>query len=142
MRQADRNRIDRLPTTGERWIGIVLSALIALVFVPATIVVLLAWGNARSDRSGLLAIAAVFGVLGGAGLFLFYRVAFTKPRAASARANHVFAYFAVAVSVLMAVLFLATSASVAQRVSAVSLAVAAVGYLVAARRRSLGSRRR
>jgi len=142
MQQFDRNRIDRLPTTGERWVGIVLSALIAIVFLPASVLVLfLAW-NATTARFGGLVMASVFGLLGGVGAFLFYRFAFTKPRAASPRANEFFAYVAVIVGALMVGIPLFASSSVMQRVTAVSALIVAVGYVVAARKRSVGSGRK
>ena len=134
MPRFDRNRIDRLPTKGERWVGIVLSALIAVVFLSASILILfLAW-SATIDRFGLLVMAAVFGTIGGVGSFLFYRMVFTEPRAASKRANQFFAYFAVVVGALMVVISFVAPASGAQRVTAAFVMFSAVGYVVAARR--------
>jgi len=142
MQQADRNRIDRLPTTGERWVGIVLSALIAIVCLAACILVLFIRVNATSDGTSSLILATILGLLGGVGSFLFYRIAFTTPRAASPQANQIFAYVAVAVAILMTAIFIATPTPIPQRFMAVSLLVAALGYLAVARKKSVGSGRK
>lgn len=112
MRTSDRNRIDRLPTRFERGIGIVLSALLALVFLPAAAFVSVTVFEVADSRTTGAVLAGVFALIGLAGAFLFFRICFTKPRAASARAQRIYAWVAAFVSaslVVMMTVRLATS---------------------------------
>ena len=101
MRAADRNRIDRLPTRAERWIGIFFSALLAIVFLPASIAVSVKVFNSPGGGIAGGVFAAVLALIGVLGVVLLYRFGFTKPRAASSRAQHIYAWVVVVVSVLL-----------------------------------------
>jgi len=106
MRTADRSRIDRLPTRAERGTGIVLSALLALVFLPAAIWVSVKVFEVDDGRATGVVLAAVLALIGLAGAFLFFRICFTEPRAASHRAQRIYAWIAIVVSVSLAVTML------------------------------------
>jgi hypothetical protein len=136
MGRIDKNRLDRLPTNRERWVGIILSALIALLCLPASIVFLSMAGDSSRNRSGYVAMVAFCGLLGAAGLFLFYRLAFTKPETATPKANQIFAWVGVAVTAPIAVLSFVTYTPVANRALAVTLLCVALGNLARLRGRS------
>jgi hypothetical protein len=87
--ELDRDRLDRLPTRGERWVGIVLSALLAVVFLPASIVFYVQLLDTTDDRRGLTIFATVLAFIGITGAALFYRIAFTRPRVMSVRARQI-----------------------------------------------------
>ena len=106
MRAADRNRIDRLPTRAERGTGVVLSALLALVFLPASIWVSVKVFKLADDRATGVVLAAALALIGLAGAFLFFRICFTEPRAASRRAQRIYAWIAIVVSASLAVMML------------------------------------
>ena len=84
----DRNRIDRLPTKGERLVGIALAGIASLVFLGLMTLGLfvLAIGD-QTDRSYGIGFVSVTGVMALGCLFLLYRLAFTEPNAVSSRAN-------------------------------------------------------
>ena len=134
QRAVDRNRLDRIPTPGERVVGIILSALIAAIFLVALVLSLLALSRSALSQSGVLVATAVSGVLAATGMFLFYRITFTRPRALSHRANHIFAKIFVGVTVLMVLLFFANPTSASHRLMAIGLLCGALGNLEMARR--------
>ena len=84
----DRNRIDRLPTRGERLVGIALAGTASLVFLSLMTLGLfvLAKGD-PTDRSYGIGFVSVTGVMALGSIFLLYRLAFTEPKALSSRAN-------------------------------------------------------
>jgi len=101
MRVTDRNRIDRPPTRGERWLGGALSALVTLATIPAAIFVLvIMWQRGEVRNTGVV-IAMVLGFIGISCAFLFYRICFTEARAASARAQSIYMW----ISILLGALF-------------------------------------
>jgi hypothetical protein len=142
LRQFDRNRLDRLPTRGERWVGIVLSALLAVVFLPLTVIVV--YSLVTSGRQELLvvgvAVATVCALLGGTGSLLFYRIAFTEPKALPASANRNYAKVGVAVIAPLAVLSLVVPTATSHRVTIFVLLFVALGNL--ARMRNKPARKR
>jgi hypothetical protein len=86
----DRNRIDRLPTKGERLVGIALAAVAALVFLALVglgAVVLIK--DPAFDRSYAIGFVSVTGLMSAVCLFLLYRLVFTRPQATSSRTNRV-----------------------------------------------------
>src|SRR5262245_6587300 len=95
--------LDRVPTRNERWIGLTLSALLALVFLPLAVFVYTKISSTETDPVRLT-ILAVLTLIGVAGAILFYRIAFTRPQAASARAGFIFARIAVASGIVLIVL--------------------------------------
>jgi predicted permease len=103
MLSADRNRIDRVPTRGERWLGIALSALLAFVFLPCSIFLLVRSLEREEVRATGFALAAVAALIGLTGIFLLYRFCFTEGHAASARAQRIFGWLALVTTVLLAI---------------------------------------
>ena len=91
MPLAGRYGLNRAPTPAERWLGILLSALISIVCLGIFVVLLIVLSGSTRGRVGMLAGAAFFGLLGWAGLFFFYRAVFTKPGYSSPRAQRMFA---------------------------------------------------
>lgn len=133
MRTAERNRIDRLPTRGERWTGIILSALLALLFLPAAVFVsVIAIQNGSLHVRDVLVIT-VLGSIGVLGASFFYRFCFTEPRAASHRAQHIYAWVAVIVGVSLAVLMMVRPTTPGQAFLSLALLVSAVGTLASSR---------
>jgi hypothetical protein len=88
---AGRYDLNRVPTTAERWLGILLSALISILCLGLFVLLLLVLNSSTTGHIGTLAGAAFFGLLGCAGLFFFYRAVFTKPGYSSSRARRIFA---------------------------------------------------
>lgn len=103
---AERDRIDRLPTRGERWVGGVLSALLTLTTIPAAIFVSVITFYRDDSKNVGATIAAVLWFLGISGAFLFYRICFTKARAASARAQQIYKWTSIVVGALFAFLLI------------------------------------
>ena len=142
QRQIDRNRLDRLPTRGERWVGILLSALLAVVFLPLTVVVvyLLVTGGRQELLVVGVAAATVCALLCVTGFLLFYRIAFTEPKALPASANGNYAKVGAAVMALLAVLSLVVPTATSHRVTIFLLLIVALGNL--ARMRNKPARER
>ena len=141
LRQIDRNRLDRLPTRGERWVGIVLSALLAVVFLPLTVIVV--YSLVTSERQELLvvAVATVCALLGVTGSLLFYRIAFTEPKALPASANRNYAKVGVAVMAPLAVLSLVVPTTTWHRVTIFLLLLVALGNLARMRNKPAEERK-
>lgn len=99
----DKYRLDRVPTRGERWLGIVLSGLLAVVFLTSAAFVLTKLPTAGADRRGVIIGAAILAAIGLIAVFLLYRIAFTRPEAASPRANRTLATVMGAVAALAVV---------------------------------------
>jgi hypothetical protein len=139
----DRNRIDRLPTPGERWVGIILSALMAVVFLPLTVVTVhMLLGEGQNDHLRRnLVMAIVFALLGAAGCFFFYRMAFTKPKALSSKANRIYAWIFVGIIVPLCVLSLIFPAPISIRAGLISLLGVGLGNLAISRTKSPQGRR-
>ena len=135
MLHPDRNRLDRKPTRGERWLGIILSALLALVFLPSAAFVFVGVMDAHQAQVGLTIFASVLAMIGIAGAFLFYRIAFTSPQAASFRAHQIYARIAVVVSTLLVVLSLAGHATTGQIALSFVLLFGALAALAYSRRK-------
>jgi hypothetical protein len=106
MRATERDRIDRLPTRGERWVGGALSALLALAFIPGAIFVLVFTFQRSGERSTGATIAAILGLIGVSGALLFYRICFTEARAASARAQRIYRWISIVVATALAILLI------------------------------------
>jgi hypothetical protein len=134
-RQIDRNRLDRLPTPGERWTGIVLSALLAVIFLPlAAFVVYLLFKHGRQELLVVgIGVAAVFALIGIAGSFLFYRIAFTDPKALPASANRLYAKVGITVMGPLAALSLVIPTATSHRVMIFLLLFLALGNLTRSR---------
>ena len=90
MAPASNSSLSRVPTPAERWMGILLSALIAIVCLGLFVLFLLMPTGSTTGSVGTLGAAAFFGLLGCAGLLLFYRAVFTKADHPSARALRIF----------------------------------------------------
>jgi hypothetical protein len=103
MLDTDRNRIDRVPTRGERWLGVTLSALLAVVFLPGSIFFLVKTLQRDEGRGPGFVLAAVAGLIGIIGAFFLYRFCFTEGHAASARAQRIFGWLAVVVTALLTI---------------------------------------
>ena len=142
MQQADRNRLDRIPTRGERWVGIILSALLVAAFIPASIFVFLRAPNAQEHQMGLTIFASVLALIGMVGAFFLFRIAFTKPEAASARAYQIYAKVGVVVTALLVVVSVARPAPISQVLTSLALLFAALGMLANARRNRVATKRR
>jgi hypothetical protein len=125
----DKNSLDRVPTRGERWVGVILTGLLALVFLPSAAFVLTKLAGAGSERRGLVIFAAVLAAIGVIGVFLFYRIAFTRPQAASIRAHRIYAIVAVVVTGLMVVGAFLLPANPTQETTSLSLFFGSLGVL-------------
>ena len=133
MRTADRSRIDRLPTRGERWAGTILSALLALIFLPAAIYVAVATLQASYPLvPGGIAVF-VLGSIGILGASLLYQYCFTEPRAVSHRAQHIYAWVAVIVGTTLAVLMMVRPTTPGQALLSLVLLTSAVATLARSR---------
>jgi hypothetical protein len=135
LRHADRNRLDRLPTRGERWAGIVLSALLAAVFLPlAAVVFYLLFKDGRQEFLVVgVAVATICALLGISGSFLFYRFAFTEPKALPSSANRSYAKVGVAVMAPLAALSLVVPTATSHKVMIFLLLFVALGNLARTR---------
>jgi len=131
LQQFDRNRLDRLPTRGERWVGIVLSALLAVVFLPLAVIVvyLLVTGGRQELLVVGVAVASVCALLGVTGALLFYRITFTEPKALPASTNRNYAKVGVAIMTPLAVLSLVVPTATPHRVTIFLLLFVALGNL-------------
>ena len=87
MSAPDRNRIDRTPTKVERWVGIVLAAVASAAFLALLLLGLVMLGARAQGDTYSFWFVGVTGLMAAGCVFLFYRLVFTKPRAASARVN-------------------------------------------------------
>jgi hypothetical protein len=106
--------LDQKPSNAARWAGAVLSALIAIFCLGVCAVLLVMLNStATSERAGTFGAAAFFGFLGCAGLYLFFRAAFTQPGYASLKTQRIF-------GIVVAILMLLT---------VVARALQAFGYL-------------
>ena len=142
MPQIDLNSLDRVPTSAERWVGAILSAIIVIVCLSICLLLLFAPGPDTSIRSKPLVAIIIFGVFAIAAMYLFYRAAFTKSRALSHRAQMIVtrvALAAVALVGLLAVLSFAFPASVRTRISLIALFCVGMGHLANERRRTTRS---
>ncbi len=130
MSHNDRRRLDRVPKPWERWLGIVLSAVIAVLCLPLAVGLLL---MARSGELSLSLIGAstLLGVLGLAGLWFLYRLAFTNPASASPQAQITFAWIAVVVCLLLVLAALVRPMRGADLLRALALLCVAATYLSA-----------
>jgi predicted membrane channel-forming protein YqfA (hemolysin III family) len=135
MQPTDRNRLDRAPTRGERWVGLILSALLALIFLPSAAFVFTWVMGTKSDRLGITIFASVLTALGLVGAFLFYRIAFTTPQAASVRAHRIYAVVAVIVTATMVAVAIVIPATAAQTATSVSLLFGSLGVLAGTQKR-------
>jgi len=133
MHTVDRNRIDRLPTRGERWVGIVLSALLTLLFLTAATFVTVMAFRTKEDLRTTSIIAAVLWMVGVAAAFLFYRICFTAPQAVSSRGQRVYSWIAVGMSVAVVITMVARPTTFALAMVGFVLLWAAIGGLVASR---------
>jgi hypothetical protein len=135
MQRADRSRLDRVPTRRERWVGLIFSGLLALIFLPSAALVLTWVMGAKTDRLGMTTFASVLGVLGVSGAFLFYRIAFTTPQAASARVHRIYAVVAVILTATMVAATFVIPATAAQTATSVSLLFGSLGVLAGTQKR-------
>jgi hypothetical protein len=139
---ADRNRLDRVPTRGERCVGIILSGLLAILFLPSAAFVLTKLAGTGSEFRGLAIFAAVLAAIGLIGVFFLYRIAFTTPQAASPRAHRIYAIAAVVVTGLMVVGTFVFQAKPAQTATSLSLFFVSFGVLAGTRKRAIGTKAR
>lgn len=142
MQRAERNRLDRVPTRGERWTGIVLSALLAVVFLPAASLVYWSLLHTPRDRLGFVVLATILVLIGITGVFFFYRFIFTQPRAASAHAHQIYAKVAVVVATILVFGSVILSASNAQKAMSLSLLFAALTAVFSTRHHDGRAKRR
>ena len=143
LEKIDRNRLDRLPTRGERWVGVILSALMAVVFLPLAVIavnVLLRDGQNDHLRRDLV-MAIVFALLSAAGCFFFYRMAFTKPKALPWKANRIYAQVFVAIMAPLSVLSLITPAPMSVRAGLFLMLCVGLRNLAISRTKSPRARR-
>jgi hypothetical protein len=123
-------------------VGIILSGLLALVFLPSAAFVLVEVLGGKSGPPGMVVFAVVLAAIGGMGAFFFYRMAFTKPEATSARAHRIYSVVAVVVAGSMALGSLLLAAPAAQTATSFSLFFVALGVLAGTRNRRAASKRR
>jgi len=131
----DRNRIDRLPTKGERWVGLILSAFLAFVMTPFSIMMFMDVPNAHQNHLATAVSATVFGVFGMLGTYCLFEFAFTKPEVPSARAQRNVARVGSVVSVIMIVGRAAHLPTTALWIVNGALLIAAFGGLLRARKK-------
>lgn len=89
MGNIDRNRIDRVPTKVERWVGVVLAAVASVVFLALFCLGLLMLDREVPGRAYTFWFVGVTGLMAAGCVILLYRLAFTEPRAASARTSRI-----------------------------------------------------
>jgi hypothetical protein len=127
--RADKYNLGRAPTTAQKWLGVVLSAFITIVCFGILVISVIVPTHDATQRSTELAVQALFGILGSAGLFFFYRATFTKPGTTTPKAQRIFALFCVAVSVATVAGSLLTNTPAEAKIRSVILLFVAIGYL-------------